>query len=961
MQIDATPSNGRSSATAWLLRLLVYPMFFASGAAGLIYEVTWTRQLLYTFGASLYAICSVLAAFMAGLALGSWLLGRVSDRLRRPLATYGVLELAIGFCGLAIPLLLDRLYLVDGWAYRHWGQNFTVLTGFRFILALAVMLLPTTLMGATLPVLTRFFVHERRHLGLHVGGLYATNTFGAVCGAFLAGFFLIASLGLYHTQWTAAGLNLLVAVLSLVLSPLLDRPAQQGVKAASRAAQTEEPAVDPSIYRWILFTAMCSGMVALCAQVIWSRSLVFSFEYLKNTTYAFSAMLTVFLAGLALGSAVIGPLIDHQRFPLRLYGILLMLIGISIAVSVVVAVSGAEAMLWATPYNEETGELNWSLAVLNIMLQTFGVVGIPTLLMGMAFPVAARVITRVGHVGGDVGTLYSVNTLGSIVGSLAAAVVIVPLFGLTKGLLLLGVIEIALGLATIARSPAGRMHLRLFGGLAVFVLVPIGFWLARGEGARLQPLVNNDVAMRFYDEGALATVAVAENSLGDRTIYVDGVGVAGTDQVLQTDQKSLAHLPMMLLERPTSALTVGFGSGGASYSLLLHDRLTTVHCVEICPNVLDAAPTLDAANHRFYGDLHPLEFAARDDRYEIIIDDARAWLRYTDQRYDFIATDCTDLRYKSNANLYDVEYFQACRDRLTPEGIVCVWMPLAGLSDDVFRVALNSFYQVFPEMGVFFMNNEPTHYILLIGWQDRIRLDYRLFERTLAEADVRQDLAEIYLDDPVKLLSCFITGGEAVARYIGDARLNTAQHPVIEFESPKYGFGDQPLIDNLEALMQHYVSPVEFLEPGSIPAEQRERLERYCEALPYVIEGHAHYRNVRGGDFLTAMEQATRAWMRAAEIAPEDQSLRYRLRFQVLSRRMAGEPNQPIWPLLLGRVYMIQDDRSKWDLAYDALTQAVRLLDERIPRAEGTMREIMVNQRNMATQWIEELRERVRQ
>src|SRR5690606_33311294 len=150
------------------------------------------------------------------------------------------------------------------------------------------------------------------------------------------------------------------------------------------------------------------------------------------------------------------------------------------------------------------------------------------------------------------------------------------------------------------------------------------------------------------EEGSLATVAVVENNLKARTLYVDGVGVAGTDPILQTDQKSLAHVPMGLLENPTSALTVGFGSGGASYSLLLHDRLRQVDCVEISATVPKAAPHLTAANHAF--------LERNDPRYRLIYDDARSHLTHTDQRYDFIATDCTDLRYKSNANLYDLEY-----------------------------------------------------------------------------------------------------------------------------------------------------------------------------------------------------------------------------------------------------------------------------------------------------------------
>jgi spermidine synthase len=922
----------------WALRLAVYPMFFASGAASLIYEVTWTRQLLYTFGAGLYAITAVLAAFMAGLALGAWLLGRVSDRLSRPLAAYGALELGIGICGLVLPHLLGALHLVDGWAYRSFGQDFAVLTAFRL-------------------VLTRFLVRDPAHLGLHVGGLYAINTFGAVCGAFAAGFLLIGAFGLRQTQWLAAAFNVAVSLLALLLSPLLDRPT---VSAADAVTAADVPPADdsprhPQLVRWIFFTAMMSGMVSLAAQVLWSRSLVFDFEYLKNTTYAFSAMLTVFLAGLALGSALIGPFIDRHRQPLRLYGLLLTLIGLAIACSVLVVVSGAEAMKLADPLDPRTGALNWLLAVANIMLQTVGVLGVPTLLMGMTFPIAARIVARVSHVGGDVGLLYSLNTVGAIIGSVAAAFLLAPTLGLTHGLLLLGAIDAVLGLVTVWQAPHGRFHIKL---LAPPILLLLGFvlWLISGpDAARLQQQAANDRAVPFYVEGSLATVAVVENNLRERTLYVDGVGVAGTDPILQTDQKSLAHVPMMLLTRPASALTVGFGSGGASHSLLLHDRLQRIDCVEICRTVLAAAPTLAAANHLYFDNQTPLDFAEQDNRYNIILDDARAWLRYTPQRYDFIATDCTDLRYKSNANLYDVEYFRACRDRLNPGGIVVVWMPLGGLSEEVFKIALRTFHAVFPQMGIFYMDNEPTHYLLLVGWQDRIHLDYRLFERTLAEADVRQDLAELRLDDPVKLLSCFITGGETLSRYLGDGPRNTENHPLIEFESPKYGFGDQPMIENLDRLMSIRVSPRQFLDAASIPADARRRLERYEQALPRIIEGHAHYRNFEREGVFQGLEAATRAWMEAARLAPEDLSVKHLLQFPVLSQRLEQEPNNTILLLMFARVYMLQGDRYKLDLAYDALQRAERLLQLRRPTAAGDAARDIDNQLTMARGWLDEI------
>src|SRR5437867_7816768 len=190
------------------LSLLAFPLFFASGAAGLIHEIVWTRQLIYVFGSGLYAVTAVLSAFMAGLALGSLLLGRASDRLRFPLRFYALLEAALACVGLLLPLALAQIDRADGWAYGLWGQRFALLTSCRFTVAFLALLVPTTLMGATLPVLSTAIVRQGSRLGRRVGGLYAVNTAGAVAGAFLAGFFLLGTLGVRRTNSLAALLNL---------------------------------------------------------------------------------------------------------------------------------------------------------------------------------------------------------------------------------------------------------------------------------------------------------------------------------------------------------------------------------------------------------------------------------------------------------------------------------------------------------------------------------------------------------------------------------------------------------------------------------------------------------------------------------------------------------------------------------------------------------------------------------
>ncbi|MCC7392831.1 fused MFS/spermidine synthase, partial [Candidatus Sumerlaeota bacterium] len=344
-------------------------------------------------------------------------------------------------------------------------------------------------------------------------------------------------------------------------------------------------------------------------------------------------------------------------------------------------------------------------------------------------------------VGADVGRVYAANTVGAILGSFAAGFILIPLLGITKLIALLSAVSLLAAATLFAANRALDARMRSIlsvGAVIAAIIIPlrVGF-----SNAKLQRIQANETIVH-YEEGAMATISVVENNSGDRMIYVDDVGVAGTDKIMLTDQKSLAHVPMMLLGgKAESTLSVGFGSGGASYSYTLYPSIKNIHTIEIAPEVLRAAPTLTDSNHgiivqdelyekalsagatNITGFVHPLSaysyvpapgFRTFDPRFHVLLDDARSYLRFTKMQYDVIATDCTDLRYKSNANLYDHEYFTLCRRAISDRGLVVVWMPLGGLSDRAFRVALRTFQDVFPNMSVWYFTNQPTHYCLLI-------------------------------------------------------------------------------------------------------------------------------------------------------------------------------------------------------------------------------------------------------
>jgi hypothetical protein len=404
--------------------------------------------------------------------------------------------------------------------------------------------------------------------------------------------------------------------------------------------------------------------------------------------------------------------------------------------------------------------------------------------------------------------------------------------------------------------------------------------------------------------------------IGERTLYVDKVGVAGTDRIILTDQKSLAHVPMLFLTSPTTALTVGFGSGGASYSYLQYRSLKQLDCVEICPTVLDFCGLLTVANKgrvlKYTRQRGPTPI---DPRYSIIIDDVRSYLRFTRKRYNIIATDCTDLRYKTNANLYDYEYFRLCRDRLTSGGMVVVWTPLGGMTTDTLQLALRTFQKVFPDFAVWYMNNEPTHYILLVGAPGPLQIDYRLMREKLKEKAVANDLRELLLDDADKLLSCYVTDGRALAADLDEGRINSENHPYLEFLSPRYGYSEQPLFDNLDWLMSKADKVETHLKPGSYEPGDLARLRKYAAAVPWIVAGHKRARQLK-------FDEATRDYMRASELCPEDRATSRLLDFDLLQARASAWRND-IWSRYnLGKAMMI---RKRYDEAIERLKSCVAL------------------------------------
>ena len=872
--------------------LITAVVFLLSGMAGLIYEVVWFRMLATSFGATGPAMAATTGAFMAGLGLGSCFAGRFADRVRSPVAVYAMLELLIAGIAVALPGVLHRTELLLDAAVAPTDSNTWRLAA-QFSAIVLILLIPTCCMGATLPMLVRVVITEDGHIGRRFAILYGSNTLGAAIGTILTGFLLIPTFGISGSVRIAVALNVLAGLGALILIrrgppgislATLERPVdQRGLDPVDiepsgfRSVGKVEPPVSPDT---VLFVAMITGLVSLGSQYLWARSLIFHFDRLKNTTYSFSAVLAVSLVGLVIGIALAAMIIDRIRCRRMLLAGLTSLLGLSIMLSAVQLLTLPKL---ADSVHPVTLEVNFPRAVAGVCLRTAMILGVPSILMGLLLPACVRTIAMTREVAKDSARVYAWNTIGAVIGAFAAAFLVTPLLGLLKGLVFLGFVELVLviGLLQKPRLPRLICPVLIIVAAVVIRFLP-GTW-------SLQSLLPGERVIRSVD-GTIATVSVVENDRGERRISVDDVPVAGTSLIMQTDQKSLAHWGMLLADDPRRALTVGFGSGGASWSFLLHDRLEKLDCVEICPDVPTFADLLTDANHGL------LEPGHGDARYRIIYADARAFLRTVSKPYDVIVSDCTDLRYRSSANLYDLEYFQLCRNAMTNGGCTLIWMPLGGLSEEAFLMTLRTFAEVFPEMQIYYLHNRWTHYVLLAGHRRPFQLQADQLRAVVGEADVLEDLRVIGMTDPLKIAATLCSSAKSLSTLLEGASLNTEDMPLLEFLVPRFDSGPWSAQRNLNLLRRRRAS-IDSILQGDLTDAERKDFHRFSEAAAHIMEAQE-------ADRATDVERATLAYLAAFALTPEDPSLGESLDFPAL--RIAGESGNPTAWLLLGRSYQLQ-------------------------------------------------------
>ena len=733
-------------------RWAVLGIFVLSGAAGLIYEIVWARQLVLVFGNTTQAVSAILTGFFGGMAIGSVLGGRVGDRVRSPLRLYGLIEVALVAIVLATPLTFGLIHEVYRGVYPSLESAPQALALVRLGLALLALGPATVLMGATLPILTRHLTRDG-HLSVAFGRLYAANTLGAIVGTLAAGVVLIELLGLTGALVVGASCSGVAGVIAILLS---------AVRAPVVAAATSQPRPRPSVpatsrARLALAIAFVSGLTSLGYQVVWIRLLS---SGTGNTTYVFTMILAVFLIGIALGAVVFNLVRGRIGDPVRFLA----------AAQIAVASLAFVTLLWLLDH-PHTFTPSQPLDTIGALIGSVFIVVLPvTFVLGLAFPAASALLPAgAERAGTSSGALLGVNTTGAIVGSMVVPFFLVPALGSPAVVALLAVVNATVGTVLALSVVPRAVRTGLVGAMLALALVV----LSLVPGTLEQP---NETWIRQANGRLFASTEdeIASVQAGQIRSTPE-LWVAGTSMTLLTiDAKLMPILPLMANPDADDALIVAFGMG-SSYRTALIAGLET-EAVELVPSVVN-----------MFGFYHPDAAAYRDHpRGRIVVADGRNHLELSDRRWDIIVTDPPPPIESSGASVISsLEYYEAGRAHLEQGGIMMQWAP-HGTDAGEFERHVRTFAAVFPEVLV---ARGPGGYgNFLLGSDEPIELSEAGIRDVLERPGVVEDLSSAY-DSPATSLDSWVDlipqlvrlRGDEVRAAVGGGPLVTDDRPLPEY------------------------------------------------------------------------------------------------------------------------------------------------------------------------------------
>lgn len=763
---------------------LLFICFFLSGAAALVYEVVWMRMLTQIFGSSAYAVATVLAAFMAGLALGSYVFGRLAARRMNLLHLYGLLEVGIGIYGLLAPLLFGstlEIYTRLFWLYDREPALFTLLL---FALSFVLLVLPTFLMGATLPLLSQYCVRSFSHLGQRIGDLYGTNTLGAVFGCSIAGYYLIPQLGMSGAVYTAATANLLIGAV-MIFCGFPRRESDDTAAVTAAPAGEGEGSRSRAGIEWLLLLSIAvSGAAAMVYENAWTHALAL---VIGGSVYSFTTMLLTFLVGLAAGGYLYARLWGKREVRASVFGILEL--GVGCAALATIPLFEKLPLIFLR-LHQGFGD-TFHLFLATQVTVAFLVMFLPALLLGMTFPLVVCLFTQnLYRVGSGVGTTYAANTVGAIVGAFAGGFILLPRVGMQKAIVIGALLNLAVGWALLIADPRpGRIRRLALGGVVAVALAFLAFrfpfWdraiLTSGvtvyagryheiptDSLRLEEMHRDEIL--YYREGLTATVSVHQSGKDYRYLKTNGKVDGSYGDALT--MLMTGYLPMLLHPEAKQVAVIGLGTGMTIRAVGAFP-VDKIEMLEIEPAMVEAA--------RFFGEKNGK--ILDDPRVRVIPIDGRNYIMAVPRLYDLIISEPSNPWIAGIASLFTKEFYAVAKNKLKPDGVFAQWIHNYSMSPDDFRMVLRTFGESFPHISVWNMQESD---FLLVGSSRELQFDFPRSRRIFStNAALREDLRDLGLTDIDAVLGFYRMGKKELLAMADRAEINTDDNARLEFSAPR--------------------------------------------------------------------------------------------------------------------------------------------------------------------------------
>ncbi len=777
--------------------LILYSIFFVSGFCGLCYEILWCREFNLILGHTTYATAMVLTAFMSGLAAGSYFFGRAADRARSSLALYAYIELAIAFYAVFFYRLIEvykNFYIFVHPYISHPASDLA----FKLFSSFALIIIPTTLMGATFPVMAKIIIENMEARGRQIGLIYFFNSAGGALGCFICGFYLLYNFGSEFGLNIICALNILCGVMALAVKnyyssgTLTAADVQLPTPPVEDAGRAKVPDAIPKSFNYIFIFTLLSGFISMLLEVSWTRFLIL---IIGSSTYSFSMMLSVFIFFLAAGSLAVSYYVDKIGDPMLAFGLCEFFIGLYILATLPFY---EKLPLLFINLNNSIGVSYYIYMSLNLIFCLI-VMAVPALLFGASFPLAAKSVEmNYSNNASEIGKLYSYNTIGCILGSFLAGIVILPAAGFKNSIELAIAIAffIFISAASLSRripsavpiiSPRNVDIMRVVAVILIAALfflpawdhkvLNIGsFYRTRGlNDAAINQLVNYNKVL-YYKESISATVYVIEDTRnGLKYLKINGKTDGSTMRYDMLTQSFLALLPLAKVKSAKNILIIGLGTGATLAAACKFQEAEKITCVEIIPEVIEAAKHFNESYDAYKNDA----------RVSIVVNDARSFLLTARDRFDVIISEPSNPWISGISSLFTTDFFSLCRSRLSKEGVMLAWIQAYESSPPVFKLALRTFRSVFDDASLWFNANYD---VFALGSADGVcgssDEPFAYYQKLQSLPSLKAFLDASGIKDPLTFSALRLMTSPQLKKYVGDGILNSDNFQMIEYEAP---------------------------------------------------------------------------------------------------------------------------------------------------------------------------------